>query len=91
MDVYFNLSDLYYLGIITDLSQSPDLNKHRYKDYISLIFTADQVDLVFPYLFTTADRYTDDIGSNINDMSSASGRSAIIYRFNHGSFVFISC
>jgi hypothetical protein len=76
---------------MTDLSQSPDLSIHRYKDYISLIFTADQVDLVFPYLFTIADRYTDDIGSNINDMSSASGRSAIIYRFNHGSFVFISC
>ncbi len=91
MDVYFGLSDLYCLGMMTDLSQSPDLSKHRHRDYISLISIADQVDLVFPYLFTIADRYIDDIGSDINDMSSASGRSAIIYRFNHGSFVFVSC
>ncbi len=79
MDVYFDLSDLYCLGMMADLSQSPDLSKHQHRDYISLISTADQVDLVFPYLFTIADRYIDDIGSDINDMSSASGRSAIIY------------
>ena len=91
INIYFGLSDLYCLGMATDLSQSLDLSKYQYKDYILLIFTADQVSLVFPYLFMTADRYTDDIGSNINDMSSASGRSAIIYRFNRGSFVFISC
>jgi hypothetical protein len=33
----------------------------------------------------------DNIGLRINDMSSASSRSAIIYRFNHDFFVSISC
>jgi hypothetical protein len=77
--------------MMTDLSQSLDLSIHRYKEYISLISTADRVDLVLFYLFMTADRYTDDIGSKINDMSSASSRLAIIYRFNHGFFASISC
>jgi hypothetical protein len=58
--------------MMTDLSQSLDLSIYRYKEYILLISTADQVDLVLLYLFITADRYTDDIGSKINDMSSAS-------------------
>ncbi len=77
--------------MMTDLSQSLDLSIHRYKEYISLISTADRVDLVLLYLFMTVDRYTDDIGSKINDMSSAFGRSAIIYRFNHDFFASISC
>jgi hypothetical protein len=37
-----------------------------------------------------ADRFTYDIGSKINDTSSAAGRSATIYGFNRGFFVFIS-
>ncbi len=49
-----------------------------------LISTADRVDLVLLYQFMTADRYMDDIGPKINDMSSASSRSAIIYIFNYG-------
>ena len=92
INIYFGLSDLYCLGMATDISQSLDLSIYRYKEYISLTSTADRVDLVFlPYLFTIADRCTDDIGSKINDMSSASSRSAIIYGFNHGFFVFVSC
>ncbi len=35
-----------------------------------LISTANRVDLVPSYLFMTADRFTYDIGSKINDMSS---------------------
>jgi len=77
--------------MMTNLSQSLDLSIHRYKEYISLISIADRVDLVLLYLFMTADRYMDDIGPKINDMSSASSRSAIIYRFNYGFFVSISC
>ncbi len=77
--------------MMTDLSQSLDLSIRRYKEYILLISTANRVDLVLPYLFMTADRYTDDIGPKINDMSSAFSRSAIIYRFNHGFFASISC
>ena len=75
----------------TDLSQSLDLNIYRYKNYILVISTADRVGLVLYYLFIVADRFTYDIGSKINDMSSASSRSAIIYRFNHGFFASISC
>ena len=75
----------------TDLSQSLDLSIYRHKDYILLISTADRVDLVLSYLFMTADRYIYDIGSKINDMSSALSRSAIIYRFNRDLFVSISC
>ena len=75
----------------TDLSQSLDLSIYRYKDYISLISTADRIDLVPYHLFITADRFIYDIGSKINDMSSAPSRSAIIYRFNHEFFVSISC
>ena len=75
----------------TDLSQSHDLSIYQHEDYILLISTADRVDLVLLYLFMTADRYTDDIGSKINDMSSAPSRSAIVYRFNRGFFVSISC
>ena len=77
--------------MVTDLSQSFDLSIYRYKDYILLISTADRVDLVLSYLFMTADRYTDDIGPKISDMSSAFSRSAIIYGFNFGFFVFVSC
>ncbi len=91
VSIYFNLSDLYCLGMATDLSQSLDLSIYRHKDYILLISTADRVDLVLSYLLMTADRFTYDIGSKINDMSSAAGRSAIIYGFNRGFFVFISC
>jgi hypothetical protein len=77
--------------MVSDLSQSLDLSIYQYKEYISLTSTADRVDLVFIYFFMTADRYTNDIGPKINDMSSASSQSAIIYRFNHGFFAFISC
>ena len=75
----------------TDLSQSLDLSIYRPKDYISLTSTADRVDFVLYCLFATADRFTYDIGSKINDMSSAPSRSAIIYRFNYGFFASISC
>ncbi len=75
----------------TDLSQSLDLSIYRYKNYILLMSTADRVDIVLHYLFTTADRFTYDIGSRINDMSSTPSQLAIIYGFNHGFFVFISC
>ncbi len=71
VNIYFDLSDLYCLGLATDLSQSLDLRIYLHKDYISLISTADRVDLVLSYLFTTADRSTYDIGSKINDTSSA--------------------
>ncbi len=91
INIYFDLGDLYCLGMATDLSQSLDLSIYRYKDYILLISTANQVDLVLLYLFMTADRYMDDIGPKINDMSSASSRSAIIFRFNYGFFASISC
>jgi hypothetical protein len=70
----------------TDLSQSLGLNIHRQKDYIALISTADRVDLVLSCLFTTTDRFTYDIGLKINDMSSATGQSAIVYGFNRGFF-----
>ncbi len=89
INIYFDLSDLYCLGMATDLSQSLDLSIYRYKKYILLISTADRVDLV-PYLFMTADRYIYDIGLKINDISSALSRSAIVYRFNRGFFVFVS-
>ncbi len=91
INIYFDLNDLYCLGMTTDLSQSLYLNIYRYKEYILLISTADRVDIVLSYLFMTADQFTHDIGSRINDMSSALSRSAIIYRFNYGFFAFISC
>ena len=71
----------------TDLSQSLDLSIHRYKEYISLISIADRVDLVLHYLFTIADQFTYDIGSKINDMSSAISRSVVIYGFNRGFYL----
>ncbi len=89
INIYFDLSDLYCLGVATDLSQSLDLSIYRYKDYIPLISTADRVDLVLSYLLMTADRCIYDIGSKINDMSSALSRSAIIYGFNRGFFIFV--
>ncbi len=91
INIYFDLSDLYWLGMATDLSQSLDLSIYRYKDYIPLISTADRVDLVLSYLLMTADRCIYDIGSKVNDMSSAPSRSAIVYGFNRGFFVFVSC
>ena len=89
--MYFDLSDLYCLGMATDLSQSLDLSIYRYKEYILLISTADRVDLVLSYLLMTADRCIYDIGSKIIDMSSAPSRLTIIYRFNCGFFASISC
>ncbi len=91
VNIYFDLSDLYCLGMATDLSQSLDLSIYRHKDYILLISIADRVDLIFSYLFMIADRSIYDIGSKMNDMSSAISRSAIVYGFNRGFFVFISC
>ncbi len=91
INIYFDLGDLYCLGMATDLSQSLYLSIYRYKDYILLISTVDRVDLVLLYLFMTVDRYMDDIGPKINDMSSASSRSTIVYEFNRGFFVFVSC
>ncbi len=91
VNIYFDLSDLYCLDMATDLSQSLDLSIYRHKDYILLITTADRVDLVLSYLLMTADRCIYDIGSKINDMSSATCRSAIVYGFNRGFFVFVSC
>ncbi len=91
INIYFDLSDLYCLGMVTDLSQSLDLSIYRYKEYISLTSIADRVDLVLSYLFKIADRYTYDIGSKINDMSSALSQSAIIYRFNRDFFASTSC
>ena len=91
INIYFDLSDLYCLGMATDLSQSLDLSIYRYKDYILVISAADRVDSVLPYLLMTVDRCIYDIGSKINDMSSAPSRPAIIYRFNHEFFVSISC
>jgi hypothetical protein len=86
INVYFDLSDLYCLGMVTDLSQSLDLSIYRQRHYIPLISTADRIDLVLPCLFITADRLKYDIGLKINDMSSAAGRSAIVYGFNRGFF-----
>ena len=91
VNIYFDLSDLYCLGMATDLSQSLDLSIYRYKDYIPLRSTADRVDLVFSYLLMTVDRCIYDIGSKIKDMSLTSSRSAIVYGFNHGFFVSVSC
>ncbi len=91
VNIYFDLSDLYCLGMATDISQSLDLSIYRYKDYILLISTADRVDLVLSYLLTLADWCINDIDSKINDMSSAPSRSAIVYGFNHGFFVSVSC
>ncbi len=79
VNIYFDLSDLYCLGMATDLSQSLGLSIYRYKDYIMLISTADRIDLVFYCLLMIADRCKDDIGSKINDTSSAAGRVAIVY------------
>ncbi len=87
INIYFDLSDLYCLGIATDLSQSLDLSIYRYKDYTLLISTADRVDLVLFYLLMTSDRCIYNIGSKKNDMPSASSRSAIVYGFNRGFFV----
>jgi hypothetical protein len=79
VNICFDLSDLYCLGMATDLSQSLHLSIYRHKDYILLITTADRIDLVPLLLPRTADRCNDDIGSSTNDTSSAAGRSAIIY------------
>ena len=47
-----------------------------------LISTADRIDLVLSYLLITTDRFKPDIGSRINDMSSATSQSAIVFGFN---------
>ena len=91
VNIYFDLSDLYYLGMATDLSQSLDLSIYQHKNYILLVSTADRIDLVLSYVFITADRFKYDIGSEINDISSATSRTAIICGFNRDFFVFISC
>ncbi len=91
INIYFDLSDLYCLGMASDLPQSLDLSIYQYKEYILWIPTADRVGLVPSCLFMTADRYIYDIGSKINDMSSAPSRSTIIYRFNRGFFASIFC
>ena len=89
--IYFDLSDSYCLGMATDLSQSLSLNMYRSRGYMLLISIADRVDLVLFYLFMIADRFQHDIGSKINDMSSATSRSAIVYGFNRDFSCLYSC
>ncbi len=48
VNLYFDLSGLYCLGTVADLSQSLDLSIYRHKGYILLMSTADRVDLVHP-------------------------------------------
>ncbi len=89
LNVSLDLSDLYCLDMMFDLSQSLSLNVHREKDYISLISTADWVDLVLYCFIIHCQSNANNIGSMINDMSLAPRRSAIFYRFNHVFFSFI--
>ena len=75
----------------TDLSQSLYLSIYRQKYYIPLISTADRIDLILLCLFMIADWFIYDIGSKINETSSAANRSTIVCGFNYYFSVFISC
>jgi hypothetical protein len=81
LKVLLNISDLYCLGKLSDLSQSLGLNIFLEIDYISLISTPDRVDLTLPCFTLHCLSNANNIGLILNDMSSA-----IVYGFN---FVFL--
>ncbi len=93
LNVSLDLSDLYCLDMMLNLSQSLSLNIHREKDYISLISTTDRVYLVLYCFILHCRSNANNIGSMIDDMSSAPSRSAIVYGFNlvFLSFVLVDC
>jgi hypothetical protein len=91
LDVSLDLSDLYCLDMLVDLSQSLSLNIHREKDYISLISIADRVDLVLYCFIHRCRSNVNNIGLTIDDISSAPSRSALVYGFNLDFLVFYSC
>ncbi len=91
LNVSLDLSDLYCLGSLFNLLQSLSLNMHREKDYMSLISTADRVDLVLYCFILHCRSNANNIGLMIDDMSSALSRSAIVYGFNLVFLVFIPC
>ncbi len=91
LKVLLSISDLYCLDLLFDLSQSLGLNIFREEDYISLISTADQVNLTLYCFILHCRSNASNIGSMINNMSSALSRSAIVYGFNLVFLVFPSC
>ena len=70
LEVLLNISDLYCLGRLSDLSQSLSLNIFLEIDYISLISTADRVDLILSCFFLYCRSGSLHIGPILNDMSS---------------------
>ena len=82
LKVLLSISDLYCLGLLSDLSQSFGLNILLEVDYILLISTADRADLTLFCLILHYRSNANNIGSIINDMSSAFSRLAIVYWFN---------
>ena len=52
-EVLLDIGDLYCIGMLSDLFQSLSLNIFRRTDYISLISTAYQVDLILYLLYTS--------------------------------------
>ncbi len=85
LNLSLDLSDLYRLDMMFHLSQSLSLSIHRENDYISLISTADRVDLVLYCFILHCRSNANNIGSTIDDISSA-----IIYEFYLGFLVFYS-
>ncbi len=90
LKVSLNISDLYCLNLLFDLSQSLSLIILREKDYISLVSTADRVDLTYYCFILHCRFYANTIGLIFDDMSSAPSRLAIVCRINHGFHVFLS-
>jgi hypothetical protein len=79
LKVLLSISDLYCLGLLSDLSQSFGLNILLEVDYILLISTADRADLTLFCLILHCRSNANNVGSIINDMSSAFSRLAIVY------------
>jgi hypothetical protein len=93
LKVSLNISDLYYLDLLFDLSQSLSLSIFREKDYISLMSTADWVNLALHCFILYCRSNVNNIGLMDDDMSLAPSRSAIVYDLTSVflSFFLVDC
>ena len=71
LKVSLNIADLYCLDLLLDLSQSLNLNIFQEKDYISLISTADRVNITLYCFIPHRRSIANNIGLMIDDISSA--------------------
>mgnify|MGYP003703385319 CR=1 FL=1 len=91
LKVLLSISDLYSLDLLFNLYQLLSLNIFQEDDYILLISTADRIYLTLYYFILHRRSIANNIDSEFERYVIGPSRSAIVYGFNRGFLVFLSC